>query len=170
MKKRDLVLLLLASSFALVFAYILQFVFDYQPCILCLYQRLPFFIIIVLSACGLILFSSERLVKIAVVFCIILLAVNVAISFYHFGVEEKIFTGPTNCEDVSNLNKATSLEELKLVIGKAKAVPCDEPQLKFLKLSLATWNFIYCVVVLGLLYWIYKRRARTDRLGAVGKK
>ena len=64
MKKGGLVILLLASTFALVFAYVLQFVFDYQPCILCLYQRLPFFAIIALSAVGLALFSSDKFVKV----------------------------------------------------------------------------------------------------------
>ena len=167
-QKKGLALLLMASTFALVFAYILQFVFDYQPCILCLYQRLPFFIIIAVSAIGLVLFSSERFVKVVVFFCVMLLAINVGISLYHVAVEQSFVDGPATCDSPSNLTKATSPEELRKELLKTKAIRCDEPQLMFLKLSLAAWNAIYCALLVAFCW--QNRKLWTNRFGASDKK
>lgn len=154
-KKGSLTVLLLTSTFALAFAYVLQFVFDYQPCILCLYERLPFFIVIALAAVGLVIFSSDKFVKMVVLGCIILLAINVGISLYHVAVEQEVFEGPTTCEITSNLSGITDVEELKKELLKTKAVRCDQPQLSFLKLSLAAWNAIYCAL---LVFFCWRNR------------
>jgi hypothetical protein len=49
------ILLFLGSGLALIGALISQYIFDYQPCILCIYQRIPFGVIILLSLTALIL-------------------------------------------------------------------------------------------------------------------
>ena len=59
-----LTLLLASSSLALCLAYISQYIFGYQPCILCLYQRIPFFIIVFLSAIGLAIYRKIKIAKI----------------------------------------------------------------------------------------------------------
>ncbi len=168
MKKGGLVILLLASTFALVFAYVLQFVFDYQPCILCLYQRLPFFAIIALSAVGLALFSSDKFVKVVAFCCIVLLTINIGISLYHVAVEQKFIEGPTVCESSSSLNTVRSVEDLKTELLKTKSVRCDEPQISFLELSMAAWNAIYCIL---LVFFSWRnRKLWTKGLGAINKK
>jgi disulfide bond formation protein DsbB len=163
-EKKSLILLLFAAIFALVFAYISQFVFGYQPCILCLYQRVPFFVVIAVSLLAL---TAKKLQKIAVTFCAILFLINCGIAFYHVGVEQKIFTGPTTCA-ASNLNDFDNLEDLENALKKTKAVRCDEPQFFFLKLSMAAWNLIYC----GLLafYFGLNLQSRTNRFRTINKK
>ena len=168
MKKGGLVILLLASTFALVFAYVLQFVFDYQPCILCLYQRLPFFAIIALSAVGLALFNSNKFVKVVALCCVFLLTINIGISLYHVAVEQKFIEGPTVCESSSSLNTASSVDDLKTELLKTKSVRCDEPQISFLELSMAAWNAIYCIL---LVFFSWRnRKLWTKGLGAINKK
>lgn len=152
--KQTLILLALASTFALTFAYISQFVFDYQPCVLCFYQRKPFFAIIAAALLCLTFFKSEKSKKLTFFCCIGLLLINCAISFYHVGVEKKIFQGPTTCSS-TNLDEIDNLEDLKSAMMQTKAIRCDEPSFVFLGLSMAAWNFLYCsfLVFLGLLFY-----------------
>jgi disulfide bond formation protein DsbB len=150
--KALLVLLLLYSSIALIAAYISQFGFDYQPCILCFYQRKPFFAVIALAAIALTFFKSEKSQKIAFFFCIFFLLINFGIASYHVGVEQKIFQGPTTCSS-ENLEGLDNLEDLKNALLHTKAVRCDTPSFVLLGLSMAAWNALYCLglVVISLL-------------------
>lgn len=157
--KSSLIILLLTSAFALVFAYVLQFVFGYQPCILCHYERVPFFVIIALTTIGLI---TNKFTKVLLFCCVVLLVINCGISLYHTAVEQKIFAGPSTCSAPSNLNEITDAEILKEELLKTKAVRCDQPQLSFLKLSLAAWNGVYCALLLFFLWC--NRKMRTTKL------
>ncbi len=139
-----LAVLLLSSTFALAFAYISQYFLNYQPCILCLYQRPPFFAVIIFSSLGLF-FKNYR--RAAILLCALALTINSGIAFYHVGVEQKIFAGPTTCAADDNLNEAQNLEELKNLLQKTKAIRCDEPQFFMLGLSMAAWNLIFCLIL-----------------------
>ena len=76
--------------------------------------------------------------------CIILLIANAILALYHTGVEHKIFSGPMHCSE--SFDQAITLEELKELLSKTKAVRCDEPAFIFLKISMAGWNLIYCLL------------------------
>ncbi len=143
-KKPVLILLTLASIFGLTFAYISQYAFGHEPCILCLYQRKPFFGIIAASLLCLTFFRSAKSQKITFFFCIALLAINCAIAFYHIGVEQKIFAGPTTCSS-DNLNEITDLATLEAALAKTKAVRCDQPTFFLLGFLMAVWNFVFCL-------------------------
>jgi len=166
--KNLLIFLSLAASLALILAYVAQYIFDYQPCILCFYQRKPFFAVIAFSLVGLVFSKSQKLQKIAVFLCAISLLINCAIAFYHVGVEQKFFKGPSTCSS-ENLEKITNLEDLKNAFAKTKAIRCDEPSFVFLKLSMAAWNFIYCLFLFGCVLIMLisensnKTRASQDR-------
>lgn len=146
--KNPLLLLLSAAIFALGFAYISQYFFNYQPCILCLYQRKPFFLIILTCLAALLFFKSLAKQRISVILCSLFLLINIVISSYHVGVEKKIFAGPNTCSS-QNLDEANSLEELAAALEKTKAIRCDEPSFIFLTLSMTEWNLIYCLGLLG---------------------
>jgi len=151
--KNLLTLIALACAAALGIAYIAQYVFNYQPCILCLYQRIPFFAIIAISIFALF-FKNKKLRQAALYLSLILLLATSAIAFYQVGVEQKIFHGPDKCS-AANLEGISDIEELKQALLATKAVRCDEPSLFFLSLSMAAWNFIYCIALfIGALFFI----------------
>ncbi len=156
-KKTALIFLAASAIFALIFAYVSQFVFGHEPCVLCLYQRQPFFAIIAIVAVCLVFFKSNNSKKIALKLCVFALAINCAIAFYHVGVEQKIFAGPTTCSSNNNLNEITDLAQLEAALAKTKAVRCDQPTFFFLKLSMAAWNFLFC---LGLIVLTISSRFR----------
>ncbi|MFM6972546.1 MAG: disulfide bond formation protein B [Alphaproteobacteria bacterium] len=149
-----LILSALASIIALISAYISEFIFGYQPCILCYYQRKPFFAIIVIVA---LVLCKKKYQKIGAVFCAILFLVNAGIAFYHSGVEQKFFRGPTTCSS-QNLNNITDFKEFEMAILSTKAVRCDEPQFYFLNLTMANWNFIYSLFLFFLVIIIFTKK------------
>ncbi len=156
--KNLLILLGLASASALIFAYISQYFFHYQPCSLCFYQRKPFFAIIAAAVLTLTYFKSEKSKRVALYLCTFFLFINCAVAIYHSGVERKIFRGPTTCSS-ENLNKIDNLEDLKNALMKTKSVRCDEPSFVFLGLSMANWNVLYCLMLLSYIAFVrYQRR------------
>jgi disulfide bond formation protein DsbB len=149
-----LIICFFSAFLALSTSYISEYIFDYQPCILCLYQRKPFWIILIVSS--IIFFAKQRnFLKIAILICGIGFLTNFAISFYHSGVELKWFDGPKNCS-ANNLENITNLEELTAKILETKAVKCDIPQFYFLFLTMANWNMIYnfflIIIIINLSY------------------
>ncbi|MBL6664752.1 MAG: disulfide bond formation protein B [Rickettsiales bacterium] len=148
---RNLLILLGLSSFiALLGAYIAEFGFNLQPCILCLYQRKPFFGIIALTILAIALFKNKEYQRLAFFGCLILLFINILIASYHVGVEQKIFKGPSSCSNSQNLNQITDLEELEKALAKASTIKCSEPAFILLNISMAGWNVIYCLALLLL--------------------
>ena len=155
-QQKILVFFLLAAICALTSAYIAQYFFDLQPCVLCLYQRWPFFIIIALTAFSLIL-KNQKLQQAVFFICLAALLVNVGIASYQVGVEQKILRGPDSCSANLHLNEINDLEQLREVLMRTKAVRCDEPQFFFLKLSMAAWNVIYCLFLAIAAMFFYRK-------------
>lgn len=162
-QKNSLILLFCAASSALIFAYISQYFFGLQPCELCYYQRVPFFLIIIIVAASL---TFKKLHKLTLPLCLMMLLINAAIAFYHVGVEQKIFAGLSSCS--SNLNSFNDIEELRQALIESKAVRCDEPQFIFLNLSMAAWNLIYCAALAS--YLIFNLKSRTNIFRAINQK
>lgn len=158
MYKNSLIFLFFTSVIALISAYSAQFIFDLQPCVLCLYQRQPFFAIIVLTAASLVFFKKAKLRKIIFICCIILLSINVGIAAYQVGVEQKIFKVPTTCS-TNEAEPIKNIEELKAALLQAKMIRCDEPQFFFLKLSMAAWNVIYCGLLIALALFFSRKNS-----------
>src|SRR5215472_6622913 len=103
--------ILIASGAVLGTALLSQFWGGLAPCELCLLQRWPWNAAIVIAI--IILFAGERagLNWVAPVFAVVF-AVSLALAFYHVGVEQHWFAGPTACTSNSG-GGATSVEELK---------------------------------------------------------
>ena len=153
--KKVSIILLLYGVFALSFAYVVQFVFHMAPCVLCIYQRIPYYVLVFLTSV-LLITNHVGLCKIIVGCCVLTLAVSAGIAFYHYGVEQHIFTIYSDCTETTDL--PASLEMLKeQLIGKP-AIPCDKPQLVIFGLSMAGWNMLgsICFLLLTIIT-LYKK-------------
>ncbi|HLD76497.1 MAG TPA: disulfide bond formation protein B [Rickettsiales bacterium] len=149
-----LILLVFYCFLALSTSYIAEFVFDMKPCILCLYQRIPFFAIIAIGISSLF-FKKELSRKLALFLCIILLAVNIGIALYHVGVEKKIFHMTQKC--MSEAENFATIAELQKHLENQAIARCDEPQFIFLGLSMAAWNALFCLFLLISSLALYKK-------------
>lgn len=150
--KIPLIIVLLSSIAALAFAYTAEHVYGLLPCILCIYQRIPYFINIFLVPYALILNNKLKLVLL--VLCAISYLSGGLIASYHVLVEKGVIKLETSCEQQGE--SATTIEEIRnQLIGKP-AAPCEKPQFVFLGVSMAGWNALFSFLM--CFYVIYGLR------------
>ena len=143
-KKHNLTLklILLFSIFALIAAYFIEYVLGHQPCNLCLIERIPFVIAIII-----ILFCLyfKKLEKLSFIFLSSIFFIATLISFYHFGIEQGFIKESLVCDlDIKSdiLTKEDLLNQLK-----QKTISCKDVTFKFLGFSLATINIFTSLVL-----------------------
>jgi disulfide bond formation protein DsbB len=128
----------LGSAAILLGALGFQFIGGLIPCPLCIYQRWPHVIGIVLAALALtVLVRQAR--PLALLGALALL-VGAGIAFYHTGIEQEWWRGPDTCtsDDISGLTPEQLMEQ----IMRAPLVRCDEIVWDFLGLTMAAWNAV----------------------------
>ena len=153
------IFLILFSIASLGFAYTSEHVFGLLPCILCVYQRIPYFIVIFLGLISLV--AKGRLRMFFIALCAVTFLVGAGIAGYHVGVEHGKFQTEGGCE----LSDAvpTTIEEMRnQLIGKP-AAPCDKPQFVFLGISMAGWNFFFSSFIGAYTLLMLWRKWREDR-------
>lgn len=111
-----------------------QYVGGLHPCEMCIWQRWPHGVAILLAALAFLFPASSRNVRLLVALAAVAIAVSGAIGVFHAGVELKLWEGITRC----STNGALSLDELM----KVPLVRCDQVQFSFLGISMAGWNAI----------------------------
>jgi disulfide bond formation protein DsbB len=150
-------LLLLASAFTLAAAYVAEYGFGLKPCHLCLLQRIPYAVSIMLSLLALLSCRSLLAVKALQALCGISFLVGAGIAFYHTGVELHIFEGLTSCAGQEKL--PATVEEMRQQLLNTPAVRCDVPAFMFMGLSMAGWNMLWSGT-LGImtLYYVLRKR------------
>ena len=140
--KTILNLILLFSIFALTTAYFIEYVLDYKPCNLCLIERLPYILTILIISLGLILKKFEKTI---IIFLILIFIVATIISFYHFGIEKGFFEESLVCKldnNITNLSKDDLLKELQ-----KETISCKDVSFRIFGFSLATINTIISLIL-----------------------
>ena len=97
----------------LIFAYFIEYQLGHKPCNLCLYQRIPYFLSILLIAKILV---TESYQKITLLLLSVIFIASSALAFYHFGIEQGFFSESLICENknlTENISKEQLTEELK---------------------------------------------------------
>jgi disulfide bond formation protein DsbB len=150
---------LIASAIVLGAALASEYWGGLAPCELCLLQRWPWAAAIVVSLVVLFVGERARLDWIALLFAIVF-AVSIVFAFYHVGVEQHWFAGPAACTAVPG--GATTLEQMKQQILGTAPVLCDRPAWTLFRVSLAGWNLLASLIMLGccLAALLHARSAR----------
>ena len=143
--KTTLSLILLFSILAIFMAYFIQYVLKHQPCNLCLIERIPYFIAIIITSICLFFNKFE---KISLMILSIVFFSATLIACYHFGIEQGLIVESLVC-DLNNENIDLSKETL---LNQLKEMPisCKEVTFKIFGLSLATFN-IFISLILGAI-------------------
>ena len=94
-------LIFLISIFALLFAFYVEFVLGHQPCNLCLLERIPYILSIVIIIISLIFTKLE---KITFIILGIIFFLATLLSIYHVGIERGLFDESSICKISSDLN------------------------------------------------------------------
>ncbi len=133
------------SAFSLGVAFIAQYIFGLEPCILCLYQRVPFAIVIALGLIGLALHKNARGQGVILLLSSMTFFTNAALAAYHTGVERHWWRSIFESCAVPDLGDDPNaiLEN----ILKAPSVRCDEIAWAdpILSLSMTNYNVIWCL-------------------------
>ena len=125
---------------AILGAWFFQYGLGYQPCPLCLEQRIPYYVAIPVAALVAVAASRKApraLVAGGLALLAVAMLIDAALAVYHAGVEWKFWAGPQDCSGPLNpLGSGSLLQDLQSV----RVVRCDEAPWRFLGLSLAGWN------------------------------
>ena len=131
--------ILLASSFALIIAYFSQYFLGFMPCSLCLLQRIPYAILVLISIIFILKPKRRNLNSLVIIaFCLI----ELGLAIYHVGIEHYIFEESAVCQLNFDPNQLTS---------------CNQVYFRFMNLSMAEWNLFY---ILALLYYFCKQETK----------
>jgi disulfide bond formation protein DsbB len=136
--------LLLGSGAVVVAALGFQVIGGLAPCELCLYERWPYYAAIVVALLGSAGVVGPRPV---LGIAALLFGAGAALAFYHVGVEEHWFAGPTAC--TGSVGGAASIEELKRQLLARQPVNCDEAAWRLFGVSLAGWNLLASLTLLA---------------------
>lgn len=130
-----------ASAAALAAAYTSQYGFGLKPCILCLYQRIPYFANIALGLLAfLAAFRYPRLVTLILGLAAVTFFAGAVLAGFHVGVEHGWWKGLSSCGG-NILPEHASLEELRKAIIQQAIVRCDKPAWTLFGISMAGYNF-----------------------------
>ncbi len=134
-RQRLVLLAALGSALTLAGAFGFQYIGEMPPCKLCIWQRWPHAIAVLIGLIAALM--PHRALSSLGAF---VLAAGAAIAFYHVGVEQSWWQGPTSC--TSNGVAGLSVDELLDKILAAPLVRCDEIPWSLGGISMAGWNGI----------------------------
>ena len=137
-------IILFFSFISLISAYFIEYVLGYQPCNLCLIERIPYGLSIILIITILVLKKNQ---KFLVLLLILIFIFSLAISFYHYGIEQGFFQESSVC-GVTNFNENITKEDLLEQFNKI-TISCKDVTFSILGLSLTSIN-----VVISLIFTI----------------
>ena len=149
--KKFLFIILIFISFILVSAFIIEYGFDHQPCKLCIYERIPYFLSILLIIKILFIRNHE---KITLLILSLVFALSSVLAFYHFGIEQGFFKETLVCK-TGNLSESLSKEEILQQL-KQNTVGCKDVSFRILGLSLAAINTIFSIILSGIFIILFK--------------
>ena len=123
-----------------------QYVGGLMPCNLCLWQRWPHIIIVLIAVIALFV----RMPRVVLTTIAITAATSVILATYHAGVEWQLWSGPGGC--TASLTSSGDLTSLTDSLLATPFVRCDEVAWSFLGLSMAGWNTLFsldiCLIAL----------------------
>ena len=144
-------IIFLVSLVSIISAYFIEYVLGHQPCNLCLIERIPYGLAIVLIILNHILIKNKRFI---ILLLILVFSFSLIISFYHFGIEQGIFEESAVCglKDASNVvSKEELLKQLQV-----KNVSCKDVTFRIFGFSLTSLNIIISLILVIFLSKVFK--------------
>ena len=139
------------SLTSLISAFFIEYILGHQPCNLCLIERIPYGLGLILIIFNYFLKKNEKFI---ILLLILIFSFSFIVSFYHFGIEQGFFEESSVC-GLKNTSEIFSKEELLEELQK-KQVSCKDVTFKIFGFSLTTINIILSILITILLSKIYK--------------
>lgn len=158
-------LVLAACAVALAGALAGQYLFGLEPCVLCLYQRVPFVLAGLVAAAMLGLPTSAGLRRLGAGLVLLAFAVNAGIAAYHVGVEQRWWTSAV-CEAPVTAGGAAllSVDDLRAALaGPPQRPACDQVAWTLFGVSMAGYNLVFSAALAAFAAAALLRSRRTVR-------
>ena len=140
--KKFLFIILIFISFVLASAFVIEYEFNHQPCKLCLYERIPYFLSILLIAK---IFLIKGYEKISLLLLSLAFIISSILAFYHFGIEQGFFKESLACA-VKNLSENLTKEDLLKELSQ-NTISCKDVSFNIFGISLAAINTIFSIAL-----------------------
>ena len=143
-RENNLILIVILSfvSLVLISAFVIEYGLSHQPCKLCLYERIPYILSILLIIKILFVKKYE---KITLFILFLIFIASAVLAFYHFGIEQGFFSESFVCK-AGDLSETLSKEQLLEQLNK-NSISCKDVSFRVLGLSLATINTILSIML-----------------------
>ena len=150
-KKNYLSILLILSVLTLTTAFIIEYIFGYQPCNLCLIERIPYGLAVILIFLNFVFKKNEKFI---ILLLILIFSFSVVISIYHFSIEQGFVKESAVC-GLKNSSDIISKEELLKQL-QVKTISCKDVTFRVFGFSLTTFNIVISLVLFILSNKIFK--------------
>ena len=147
--KKFYIIIFSLSSFSLIAALYVEYILGFKPCILCIYQRIPYAIAILISLSAFLIGNRNILL---IILGLTFLA-GILLSGYHVSIEKGIIEPLFSCtgENIKALEKEEILKSLNNI-----QPDCKDVDFSIFGVSLATLNFIISFVLTIVIVYIFK--------------
>jgi len=135
-------LIFIISIIALVSAFFIEYILGYQPCNLCILERIPYMSAIIIIVLNYKFFQLEKYL-ILILFLIFLAATF--LSLYHLGIEQGFIKESLVC-DLKKGSNLLSKEDILEQLHK-KNVSCKDVTFKIMGLSLTSYNIFISLLI-----------------------
>jgi len=148
--KKIIFILLIVVSISLISAFFIEHKLGHQPCKLCIYERIPYFLSVFFITKILLInfFNKEALFMLSLIFI-----VSACLAFYHFGIEQGFFKESLACTTenlTENITKEELLEKLKL-----NTISCKDVSFRVFGFSLAAINTILSLILSAIFIKLF---------------
>ena len=139
------------SLISILSALFIEHILGHQPCNLCLMQRIPYGLSIILIFLNYFLKKDQKFV---VMLLALIFSFSFLISFYHFGIEQGFFEESAVC-GLKNATEIISKEEILKQL-QTKTVNCKDVTFRIFGFSLTTFNMFISLILVFLLAKIFR--------------
>ena len=140
-KKSYLQILFVLSFLILISALTIQYIFGYQPCKLCIIERIPYGLAIIIITLNYI-FKKDQIFY--TILLLLVFSFSIIISIYHFGIEQGFIEESAVCasKNIDLMNKEQVLNSLKEL-----NISCKDVAFRIFGLSLTTYNIFVSILM-----------------------
>ena len=142
---------------ALISAFFIEYVLGHQPCNLCLIERIPYGLSIIIIMA---IFLIKKNQKFLVLLLILTFIFSFAISVYHFGIEQGFFQESSVCK-VKSLTESITKEDLLKQLSR-KTISCRDVTFRIFGLSLTSINIVISLLFIITLLKIFNKYEKNE--------
>jgi len=148
-------LIFLVSIFALASAFFIEYILSHQPCNLCILERIPYLLAIVIIIFN---YKFNQFEKFFILLLAIIFLIGTILSLYHLGIEQGFIQESLVCDLKSGSNLLSKDELLKQL--QEKNVSCKDVTFKIFGFSLTSYNILISLLIsisTGKIYFNYDK-------------